>query len=302
VESETFHKGFGDFALKSSDGVVFYISQFLLAYTSPVFKDMFALGPNSNTLTGGSTAQEATSTLDPLQLTEDAETLDLLFRHIDPTLSNPPLDKNSIGKLLEATRKYQILGVAAWFEAEATKKIKHPNENLYGDSFLAQNPMLALSLAAEHNLTDLCREAIRQRVGLGPIKQDEEDIPPELLRRIIILKEERMGKYMNVIVHIMDSVMLTETEQAGSRRTEAERSIPLFCESCGYSFGRWIFDFMTTLQSHLNWETFERVCESEDWSCPYGGECQNWAAKARYGVDELIKVMKEEESKLPDLK
>jgi hypothetical protein len=85
--------------LKSSDGVVFYVSRFLLAYTSPVFKDILALGPKNSTET----------MKNPLQFTEDEETLDLLFRHIDPTLPNLPLDKHMIPQLLEAARKYQYL-------------------------------------------------------------------------------------------------------------------------------------------------------------------------------------------------
>jgi hypothetical protein len=253
---------------------------------------MFALGPNSNTLTGGSTAQEPTSTLEPLQLTEDAKTLDLLFRHIDPTVPILPLSRWTISKLMEVARKYQIPGVAAWFEAEATKKLKRPNENDYDDSLLVQDPMFVLSLAAEHNLPDLCREAIRLRVSHGPIGRYDLNVPRELLLRIIDLQEERMQKYLNVVPRVIDAVLLTNAEPA----------MIFHCNTCGRSFGQWIYDLITILRYKLNWEAFQEEYSSESWSCVPGAQCLRWATKAGDGVRELKRVMKEEESKLPDLK
>lgn len=60
--SEKFGASYGDFITQTSDGVLFYFPKHLLSYLSPVFKDMFDMGKESN-------RQD-----EPLVITEDSET------------------------------------------------------------------------------------------------------------------------------------------------------------------------------------------------------------------------------------
>ncbi|KAG8793754.1 hypothetical protein FRC17_008402 [Serendipita sp. 399] len=93
-DSEAFPPGYGDIRLVSSDRVVFHCHQWLLAYMSPVFRDMFGIG-------GASNSREVV-------LHEGSRILDLIFRTIDPKQENPMLDFDILPHYLEAGRKYQI--------------------------------------------------------------------------------------------------------------------------------------------------------------------------------------------------
>src|ERR1700761_8440010 len=115
--SKIFCEGYGDFALESSDKVVFYTSRFLLAYTPPVFCHMFNLAPPSKPSDPSEGVESETPySIQPIQVTEDALTLDLLLRHVDPKQVPAPISERDIAKLLEGARKYQLGNIMLWFE------------------------------------------------------------------------------------------------------------------------------------------------------------------------------------------
>ncbi|KAG8798497.1 hypothetical protein FRC17_007413, partial [Serendipita sp. 399] len=95
-DSEAFPQGYGDMRLVTSDRVVFYFQRWLLAYMSPVFKDMFTIGDGKN-----ERSQE-------ISLQEESRIVDLLLRFTDPKKETPDLDFDVLPELLEAGRKYQI--------------------------------------------------------------------------------------------------------------------------------------------------------------------------------------------------
>lgn len=109
--SQRFSEGYGDFQLVSSDSIVFHFPKFLLSHCSPVFRDMFAVG---------------TQTDKPLILSESALTIDALLRFLDPEQPLAPLNPNTIVSLLEAASKYDIPRVFSWWETEMETRIQAP--------------------------------------------------------------------------------------------------------------------------------------------------------------------------------
>lgn len=99
-------------------------------------------------------------------VTEDAVTLDFLFRHIDPMMDPLLPDESNIEKLLEAARKYQLPLIIKWFES-ASRAVTPSNEQVNTPPLLLRNPMLVLSLSLTHGITSLAQQAILQWVGTG---------------------------------------------------------------------------------------------------------------------------------------
>jgi len=90
--SMLFPPGYSDFALRSSDGLICYLSRHTLKYMSDMFRDMFSLPVPQG--------KEAQST--QLKLTESGQILELFLKHIDPKQQNLRIDPPTIVALLEA--------------------------------------------------------------------------------------------------------------------------------------------------------------------------------------------------------
>ncbi|KAG8807702.1 component of the polarisome [Serendipita sp. 399] len=127
-----------DVQLISSDGIIFHVHRFLLAHTSPVFRDMFAIGSGSPQIT----------------VSEDSKTLGLLLRFFDPTKEPPSLKVKHAIPLLGAAEKYQVPHVLKWWE----KEIVLTN----GASFDDSEAMDCLALAQRHNIPSVAKLAFRQ--------------------------------------------------------------------------------------------------------------------------------------------
>jgi hypothetical protein len=145
--STSFPPGCGDFALKSSNGVIFHFSRFLLSHVSPVFKEMYEMGM-------GTTKDVV------LSLTEDSTTLETLLSFIDPTKKNPPLEWKSVENFLIAADKYQIVGATDWFDREVREELLQRRKREYG----LQDPMTCLRLATYFSLPELSRFALRDLI------------------------------------------------------------------------------------------------------------------------------------------
>lgn len=286
-ESETFCKGYGDIAFQSSDGVVFHLSSFLLAYMSPIFKDMIDLGAKARSQAG---IEHQTEPI--VQLTEDSETLDLLFRHIDPKQIPLPLDERTIRKLLEAARRYQVPSVMAWFEVEVTKKVPYSNsQNLdAGASLLSRHLALVVSLALKCNLKALAEKAILYRVGCFPVQKGDDEMGPDAYHQICLLRQKRLNKYMELIRKL--------SNLPPDHRTPSHEDI-LRCRQCKYQRSSWIVDIMEAVLKAPKWETFENSLHSRSLSCSGPrSECQGWVLQVKEAIKPLQAAIRGEEELL----
>ncbi|OCH91502.1 hypothetical protein OBBRIDRAFT_689988, partial [Obba rivulosa] len=132
-----------DLAIRSSDGVVFYVQKAILCIASHTFAAMC----------GGtdSFARFEEPGLPGLILTEDAKTLDALFRICYP-VENPELKSVAvIFAVMEASRKYMVdVGTHACIKA-----IMHPD-------FLKQDPFSVFAIACHFQLTDDAHVAAKE--------------------------------------------------------------------------------------------------------------------------------------------
>ncbi|KAG8805997.1 hypothetical protein FRC18_006348 [Serendipita sp. 400] len=149
--SDEFSSNYGSFRLISSDFVVFHFPKWLLAYISPVFGDMFALGDSMR----DNDCQEVT-------LQEDSTSLDLLLRFIDPKKANPRLDLDVTPGLLEAGRKYQIDTLSDWVYGWLCDAISVADDRCesFGTSQMAQ----ILEIGTTYDFPHLSRLALRRLI------------------------------------------------------------------------------------------------------------------------------------------
>jgi hypothetical protein len=143
--SSEFPEDYGDFILKSSDGVLLCFPRILLAHASPVFKDMLQIGQGSGSK-------------DTLVLSEDRQTLECLLCHIDPAKQSPKIDWDIVTNVLTAAEKYQIRSVLKSFEKElAVEAITRP-------SFAIEDPVKCFRLAMHFNLPLAAQLSLRQLI------------------------------------------------------------------------------------------------------------------------------------------
>src|SRR4051794_16726640 len=83
--SENFPPGYGDLQIETCDNIIFHFPRFLLSHASPVFKDMFEIGPDKKP------EQET-----PLIVSEDSQAIDLLLLYIDPAKASPEFDAQTV--------------------------------------------------------------------------------------------------------------------------------------------------------------------------------------------------------------
>ncbi|CAG7854556.1 SubName: Full=Uncharacterized protein {ECO:0000313/EMBL:CCA74502.1} [Serendipita indica DSM 11827] len=286
--SKTFFEGYGDFELQSSDGVVFQISRFLLAYSSPVFSDMFSLAsPSKIKAEEGEEISDRSPNSQPIQVTEDALTLDLLLRHIDPRKNPAPLNEATISNLLEAARKYQLSTVMAWFETECVKYAEHPNKPNPGTSLMAHNPLMVLALASEYDLPIIASQAISTLITSdSTLLYKDVNIPLPLYRYVQCLREERVNWFIARIGIIANKLY------------RGKPVAPSIC-ACHNTRTGWIHALTEVVLRTPKWANFESEIRSPLRRCRPG--CGEWAGQ----IAEDISIWEHEanrvESILPPL-
>jgi hypothetical protein len=315
LQSKAFYEGYGDFALQSSDGVIFHISRFLLAYASPVFEDMFNLAAgnghrmsissmsmadevDTHQIHASSNAMGSEGILvakehksQAVILTENATTLDLLFRHIDPKQTPHPLRENTIRQLLEAARKYQLSSVSTWFENEVMKHTEYPysdhpntaattpNNHHYGPlsiserSLMSRDPLLVLALASEYDLPRLMQQAVLQLVE-SPISILEKDVDVgfKLHRHIHILRQSRIQFYMNCI------------KDAAALKESGKPAQPSVCSTCSYPRSSWIMEITQAVLNTPTWEIFTDAVNNPTRNCQWG--CGTWSKQLSISMNK----------------
>lgn len=275
-QSKTFCEGYGDFGLQSSDGVVFYISRFLLAYASPVFRDMFDLGER---LQPSSQSEDKSypGEIEPVSVSEDAVTIDLLLRHIDPKQSTRPLEEGTVAQLLEAGRKYQVGIVLTWFEEEAVKRVEYPNLPVPGVSLIRHNPLLVLSLAIEYGLGRLAQQATCALVtGEASLLLRNVNIRLDVYRYVYGQREARVQWYMERIGAI------------AGKLSRGKPVTPGICASCSNTRSAWIHKLTETVLKTPLWAAFAAEVTNPIRRCRPG--CGDWALQ----MDEDMTVWSHE--------
>lgn len=305
MQSETFGEGYGDLALLSSDGTLFYSSKCLLAYASPVFKDMFEVAlPEGITSQGSNHHPSAAVT--PLKLTEDAVTLDLLLRHVDPTKGPLPIHENSIVKLLNAARKYQIPAIIQWFEREVTKDDGSRRGESGEKSFIENHPILVLSIALEYEIKLLVQAAILAAVNgpsraiPNPLAEAGTDPKPlNLINSNYFLlihqsSESRIKRYFKLIQKISE-IRWEDPDNWDAGPYPAD----IQCEACRTPRTKWMLEMIDAVMEQPRWDVFVSAINKHT-QC--GSGC-DWAKKAIAVVigDELELGLRSEEHTLPFL-
>lgn len=273
----SFPEGYGDFALLSSDKVVFHISKFLLGYASPVFSDMFDLGTSSIV----ENEERPSSVLEPqnldvmetpkqspqqVSLEEPALILDQMLKHIDPKHSIEPLNEITIGGLLEAARKYQLATIMEWFKSESMKYCEYPDNPIPGKSLMSRNPLLVLALANEYDMSSLAQQATCAIIGgEAALLQKDVNMPLKLYRHVSGLRDARIQWYLSLIGTI------------ANKRHRGKPVQPTICLTCSATRSGWVHQLTETIFAAPTWKRFHAEVTSPLRRCRPG--CGEWQAQ-----------------------
>lgn len=287
-----FPAGYGDLKLQSSDGVIFYFSGFLLAYSSPIFKDMFEVVAKSNANQNQPPQPNAKN--ETLVLTEDAATVCSLLLHIDPTKMPFPISMATINKLLDAGRKYQLPTVLQWFEREVTRGEICQEKSDNNQNLIEEDPLLVLSLALEYEMKQLIPKAILAAVNGGPMEESDSWVDIKYYRLIHRLRQKRVEKYLVLIEGLCNLEEPSESDEG-----EEGYSPPKMFHtcSCGMTRADWILALTRSILKRPRWKSFLAAIESHDYCSVIWST--NFRSKVAYEStrDELCR----EEQNLPEL-
>ncbi|KAG8797326.1 hypothetical protein FRC17_007782 [Serendipita sp. 399] len=245
--SDAFPQGNGtDILLISTiDSTNFYFYQFLLSHTSPVLRNMIQ--------SGGVVGAPPPYTL---HLYEDSVTLDLLLQHLDPTRVTPPMHANTVFKVLEASKKYEIKTISQWFSNQITNASESDRGAV--DELIRSQPMRLLRVGEELNLPQVAQVALRQLVKANEsalYDENAEFISQKMWRHLTQLRMERSKFVSEVLLKFLLKVL--EAQECGEDRHRRTCFINDQIRELIVYVG-----IMTT--QGPSWETFERLVNSMD--------------------------------------
>ncbi|KAJ8473805.1 hypothetical protein ONZ51_g7620 [Trametes cubensis] len=149
-----FNHSTADLILRASDDVAFYVRTGILAESSPVFYDMFALSTKVSVAADPSEAKAASDTTPSspassptvLEVPENSDTLDALLRICYP-IPNPTFhESNALKPVLAAAHKYQMEIVLATLGTRLTE-------------FAQDMPLRVYAIAIRYDMDTLARSA-----------------------------------------------------------------------------------------------------------------------------------------------
>jgi hypothetical protein len=290
--STKFPEGYGDFVLRSQDGVLCSFPSTILRHASCVFKDMLALGPEE-----GSTS----TTVAPVDVTESINTLELFLTHLDPNDIPPPIDPNTIEGLLQAAHKYQTSKILRWFEVEATVTRKNEATRTSHNALVISHPMLTLALAVQFDLVETIRIALREISGCHSniLSENTQQFTFPLYPAVLRLREQRLIRYENWIGVLANSETseIVELLFMEKPRSKVTRDVPKFCMLCTAKRSEWILGMMKAVKQRPQWKSFIAAYDVEH-RC---GQCdRSWNDYFRSQLWDWSQEAKREEDKLPD--
>ncbi|KAH9893466.1 hypothetical protein C8Q73DRAFT_697031 [Cubamyces lactineus] len=150
-----FNNPTADLILRTSDNVAFLVRAGILAETSPVFHDMFALSKQTSAedsreakATPDTTSSPPASSPEVLEVPENSDTLDALLRICYP-ISNPAFhDLELVKPVLVAAHKYQMDIVLETVGTRLTE-------------FAREMPLRAYAIAIRYDMDAVARNAAR---------------------------------------------------------------------------------------------------------------------------------------------
>jgi hypothetical protein len=250
--SSNFPEGYGDFAIKSGDGVICYFPKQLLILTSVTFNDMFAISETSQSESSDRASRQ-------VDVVENVAIVELFLTLIDPRLSNPPIDRDTIYDLLQMADKYQTNSILQWFEQEApVEHVSHATQSK-SESFLLAYPKLLLSLAIRFDLMEMAKIALKELAGCDPkyLLAKPGSISPGLFTEICKIRENRIQRLQR------------EVDLLSQRRglyVEYYHEFDDFgiqdCIQCAANRVKWISNIERAVRRSPKWATFIQACKS----------------------------------------
>lgn len=146
--SEIFHTDFGDFALISSDDVMFYVPQSVLQYCSGVFRTMFEI-------------EVQIEDKKPVHMQADAAILTTILTFASPNLPDPSvIDLTRLGELLRVAKQYEM--DAVFDQLRKTFREIQVVDNSVVEPLVVRVPMESLVVAHGFNCINEARLALRE--------------------------------------------------------------------------------------------------------------------------------------------
>jgi hypothetical protein len=271
--SYEFPPGYGDINIQSSNGIVISFHRDVLTRESPVFKEMLS--------------SSETKSDTPLTLPEPSTTIEHLLSFIDPKKVPRPLTKDTIVRLLDATKKYQVAKVIAEFEDMAA----NPRGGLH--SLCAREPMLILSLAERFGMRRLGAFTMAQAIKAHQDKVCTAEYPVSRTAYAQLMKEraQRVTWLSDKVNDAINRMFLVEKKLSRPRpKTKNEPRILLaseqlkylehkdaertrHCENCSDSLIRSLMFMASRLPIEPSWSSLLLVLNKDmgGWKCPTCG-------------------------------
>lgn len=286
--SVKFPEGYGDFALKSTDGIGCYFPRSILSLMSPVFGDMFNIAQESNTWrpTGAQ-----------IEMEERGEIVELFLTHLDPRLLKPPMDIETIQGLLAMAHKYQVDAIVRWFEHEVV--MQHSNQATLAttSSFLTTQPLLVLALASQFDLIQTTKIALRElaRCSYNLLTTVPSSLSLKLYLLVLKIRDERIKRYQGRINTLAEHHISAEYDIWGRRELVEDDLETQACIRCTTNRAKWISGMERAVQRSPNWAIFIDAYEDSTmctvcnlhWPTHFRDQVDIWSETARYEEDSL---------------
>jgi hypothetical protein len=266
-----------DACLVSADGHILYVDRFLLTYVSPVFKDMYELSTSSSNV-DAEMPYEAKS----VNLVEDAETLDALFRHADPKHTPPRLSIGQLFAVIQAAQKYQMDGSLSRLRSSLTapciirspspsptpiSQLQAPRMSSRPINLIVSNPLPVAVLAHTFSFYEELRMAMRElaRIHIDLIVRNEQEclLPAVIFQYILQLRRQR-SIWFKAKARLINQYPISSPPSGPSTPTSssffgggAGYATPRDCTQCMRYRANHIHDACVKVDDQPSWGTFK---------------------------------------------
>jgi hypothetical protein len=263
-----------DASLVSADGHTLYVDRFLLTYVSPVFRDMYELSTSSSN--GDMEMQEEARSVN---LVEDAETLDALFRHADPKHTPPRLSIGQLFAVIRAAQKYQMDGPLSRLRSSLTapciirspspspSPISTPKMSSRPINLIVSNPLPVAVLAHTFSFYEELRMAMRElaRIHLDLIVRNEQEcvLPAVVFQYILQLRRQR-SIWLKTKARLINQYPISSPQSASSASTSGSLSSSIFGGGPGYAAPRECTQCMRYRANHIH-DACVKVDDQPSW-------------------------------------
>lgn len=258
----------GTVSIRSSTNVDFYVPRYLLEYVSPVFKDMLELGPDGSGLSSDET----------VKLTEDTETLEALFQHMDPNLAPPSMDIKRLWAVVTAAQKYHMDGTIQKLRSSIVRPtIIKDSRNI---NLVQSNPLPIVVLSNAFNFDEERRMALKElaRCHIDFLLKNEQDctLPSSIFQYVLQLRRAR-AQWLKAKAR---QLFLIKANKRNDKSNED-------CPQCMRYRAYHVHEALLKIDDHPSWDVFySEISKSSKCSCggptiPLDEKIKTWEAEAR---------------------